>query len=141
MKRLLTAAAAVLVLAAGCGEDSDEPPVVGGEGGSGSAPVSLAGKTNEHGTATATGEFEVEADDFYFEPTYIQARASQAFTIEVQNEGNAPHTFTSTELGVDEQVGPGEKKKIKLKAPQTGTALFVCRFHQGQGMQGAVFVR
>ena len=125
---------AVALAVAACG-DSDEPT----EGGA-SPPVSLAGTTNEHGTKSATAEFELEADDFYFGPTYINANAGQVFTIEVHNEGKVAHTFTSTALGLDQEVQPGEKKTIKLTAPQSGTALFFCRFHQGQGMQGAVFV-
>ena len=122
--------ALALALAA-CG-DSDE--------GGGSTLVSLSGKTNEHGTKTATAELEVEADDFYFEPTYIKATAGQAFTVEIHNEGKVAHTFTSTALGVDQEVAAGEKKTITLTAPPSGNALFFCRFHQSQGMQGAVFV-
>jgi plastocyanin len=132
--RVALAVLAVAVLAVACG-DSDEPTETGG-----SPPVSIAGQTNDHGTKTATDKFEVEADDFYFGPTYIKATAGQAFTIELHNEGNTAHTFTSSVLAADEQIRPGEKKTVRLTAPETGTALFFCRFHQGQGMQGAVFV-
>lgn len=130
MRRLLTSmvvAVAVALLAGACG--SDEPP------------VNLPGKTNEHGTKTAGDELEVEADDLYFGPTYISATAGQQFALELHNEGNARHTFTSPALGVDLELEPGGRRTITVKAPASGTAEFHCRFHQIQGMQGAVFVR
>lgn len=124
----------LVLLSAACGGSDDSK-----EGG-GAPPVSLAGPTNDHGTKTAARGLEVEADDFYFGPTFIKATAGQTFTVELKNEGKATHTFTSTALGIDEELQPGQKKTVTLTAPQTGNALFFCRFHQGQGMQGAVFV-
>ncbi len=134
MRKLALTLSLVALFAIGCGGDG------GGEGG-GKAPVSLAGTTNNHGTKTASGETEVELDDFYFGPTFIKAKAGQKIEIELKNEGKAVHTFTSTDLGnVDEQLAAGTSKKITVTAPASGHALFFCRFHQGQGMQGAVFI-
>lgn len=125
----------VLVLfATGCGGSDDD------KGGGGAPPVSLAGPTSDHGTKTATQELEVELDDFYFGPTFIKATAGQTFTLRLKNEGKTPHTFSSTALGVDEELLPGESKTVRVTAPQTGSAVVICRYHQGQGMQGAIFV-
>ena len=127
MRRLLTTMVmAVTLLAGGCG--SDEPP------------VNLAGKTNEHGTKTAGDDLAVEADDFYFGPTYIKADAGQQFSVEIHNEGGARHTFTSPALGVDLELEPGARRTLTLKAPASGTAEFHCRFHEIEGMQGAIYV-
>ena len=137
MKRLLMALAVFSLLLAGCAGDEEE------EGsGPASPPVSLAGTTNDHGTKAASGRMEVELDDFYFGPTFITATAGQEITLELHNEGDAPHTFTSTELGnIDEELAPGERRTVKVTAPASGSALITCRFHRGQGMQGALVVR
>lgn len=136
MRKLVVLVAVVALLTAGCGG--------GGSGESSkpaSAPVSLAGQTTNHGTKTASGTLEVELDDFYFGPTFIKATPGQRVTLELKNEGKATHTFTTTDLGdVDEQMAPGQSRMVTVTAPQSGNGVFFCRFHRGQGMQGAVFV-
>ena len=125
--------AVVLLPTVGCGGSGDSTDA-------GGPPVSLSGTTNDHGTKTARAKLEMELDDFYFGPTFVEASAGQNFTIELENEGTAQHTFTSTDLGIDVQLEPGQKKTVTVTAPRSGVALFMCRFHQNQGMQGAVFV-
>lgn len=134
MRRIvITLAVAALVLA-GCGKDKESTS-------SGAPPVSLSGTTNNHGSKTATGTMEVELDDFYFGPTFVKATPGQRITLELKNEGKSTHTFTSPGLGnVDEQLAPGASKTITVTAPQAGNVTYFCRFHQGQGMQGAVYV-
>jgi plastocyanin len=135
MKKVVLIVSVVAVVLAGCGDDESET-----EGG-GAPPVSLAGTTNNHGTRTASGSMEVELDDFYFGPTFIKAEAGQRITITLHNEGQAPHTFTTSELGnVDEQLESGARTEITVTAPRSGQAVFFCRFHRGQGMQGALFI-
>ena len=126
------AAAAVLALfVGGCADDEPEEST---------PPVSLPGRVNDHGTATAENDLQVEAGDLYFGPTFIEAKAGQRFSVELHNEGSARHTFTSGDLGVDLELPPGDRRTISLIAPASGTASFHCRFHEGQGMQGAVFI-
>jgi plastocyanin len=133
--RRIRAALAVLavlaVLAGGCGGDDSEDTA---------PPVSLPGKVNDHGTAKAENGLDLEADDLYFGPTFIEAKAGQRFSVELHNEGDARHTFTSSELGVDLELTAGARRTISLTAPATGLADFHCRFHEGQGMKGAVFI-
>ena len=134
MRKLAVILSLVALAAVACGGSSKTEST-------GTPPVSLAGTTNNHGTKTASASMEVELDDFYFEPTFIKAKPGETITIEVKNEGKAVHTFTSPDLGnVDEQLAAGTSKKIMVTAPSTGQALFYCRFHQGQGMQGAIFI-
>ncbi|MEA2704418.1 MAG: hypothetical protein QOD63_2363 [Actinomycetota bacterium] len=128
----------VALLTSACGSDDD--------GGSSSAttvaspPVSLTGTVNDHGTATASNDMEVELDDFYFGPTFIKATAGQQFTVKLASEGKANHTFTIDSLGIDQQFAPDESKSVSITAPASGTLEFYCRFHKGRGMQGAIFV-
>ncbi len=140
MKRFLVVLATCSLLLAGCaGDDGEEG---GGGGGAAAPPVSLDGPTNDHGTQAASGRMEVELDDFYFGPTFITATAGQEITLELHNEGDAPHTFTSTELGnIDEELAPGARRTVKVTAPSSGRALIICRFHRAQGMQGALVIR
>ena len=131
MRRTLATLAVLALLLTGCGDDDSEDSA---------PPVSLVGQVNNHGTAEAEDDLQMEADDLYFGPTFIEAKAGQRFSVELHNEGSARHTFTSDDLGVDLELPPGARRTISLTAPETGSASFHCRFHEGQGMKGAVFV-
>ena len=134
MRRLTVVVAAIALAVGACGGSGDSSKSGGGP------PVSLAGTTNDHGTATATADLKMELDDFYFGPTFLRATAGQTFTLQLENEGSEPHTFTSQALGIDEHLEPGQKRTVTVTAPQSGTALFTCRLHQTLGMQGAIIV-
>ena len=131
MRRKVATLALFALLLTGCGDDDAEDSA---------PPVSLAGQVNDHGTAQAKDDLELEADDLYFGPTFIEAEAGQRFSVELHNEGSARHTFTSDDLGVDLELPPGARRTISLTAPESGSSSFHCRFHEGQGMQGAVFI-
>jgi len=129
MRRLVVTLSLVALLAVGCG------------GGSSSPPVSLAGSTNNHGTKSAKDDMTVVADNFSFSPTFITASPGQKFTVQLKNDSNARHTFTSPTMAVDLELAPGNSRTVTLTAPTTGSVEFHCRFHQSQGMQGAVYVK
>ncbi len=130
MRRIVVALAVAALVLTGCGDDdSDSAP-----------PVSLPGRVNDHGSATAENDMQIEADDSYFAPTFIEAKAGQRFSVELHNEGSQRHTFTSNELGVDLELPQGARRTVSVTAPATGLADFHCRFHEGQGMKGAVFI-
>jgi plastocyanin len=149
---LVVLPAALVLGVAACGSSSGSGSGGGGSGGgssstastggAGTAPVALQGKVTNKGTKTldpGATELEVEADDFYFKPTFVKAAPGQKLEIEIENEGSATHTFTSTALGVDEELSPGAKKTVEVTVPTDGAAGFFCRFHRSQGMQGAIF--
>ena len=120
----------LVLVAASCGGD---------EGGT----ITLGGETaNDHGTEDVSAEscIEFELDDFYFSPTVLQGEPGQTLALEAFNEGEAAHTFTSEELGVDEQLDPEGEASIEITFPESGQIVFICRFHEGQGMRGAVEV-
>lgn len=122
---------ALAIVAASCGGDE--------EGGT----ITLGGESaNDHGSEDVSAETSIafEMDDFYFEPTVLQGTAGQTLTLEVENEGENAHTFTSDDLGVDQEVGPGEEAEIEVTFPDSGQVVFICRFHSGQGMRGALEV-
>jgi plastocyanin len=134
------AAAAVLVLAvAACGGygggNDDES-----EGGS----TTIGGMTAQlHGTkdvSNESGKVEIEMYDDYFEPTILKGKPGRKITLELKNEGENPHTLTVSEQGVDQEVQPGEEAEADVTFPQSGELTFVCRFHEGRGMVGALEV-
>jgi hypothetical protein len=60
----------------------------------------------------------------------------------LKNDGQNPHTFTSTAFGIDQQVNAGETKDVQITLPQSGATEFHCKFHQqSNGMQGAFFFK
>lgn len=139
MRRLAVLASALaLVACAPPGQKNPFPPLSGDD--EKSPPVTLEGKVNDEGTKTLRGdELELEADDFYFEPTYVEAEAGATVKVEVENEGKATHTFTIDSLEIDQEIQPDEKKEISVTLPSSGTVNYYCRFHRAQGMQGAFY--
>ena len=133
----MVAAASVLVLTlAACGGSSggDESE----EGGS----TTIAGMTAQlHGTKDVSGEtgkVEIELDDDYFEPTILKGTPGQTVTLELKNEGNNPHTLTISDQDVDTEVQPGDEAEVDVTFPDSGQLAFVCRFHESNGMVGAL---
>ena len=109
-------------------------------------PVTLEGKVNNKGEKTVKkGKISVEADDFYFKPTFLKAKPGTTVTVSLKNEGKTQHTFTSDALGVDQTLNPDQKATVTVTLPASGATNFYCRFHgptgtgTNQGMQGAFF--
>jgi plastocyanin len=145
-KRIVLPFVAVALVLVGCGGDDDDSTVSDNSPAQTTAqstapPVSLPGTVNDHGTrdASSAADVEVEQDNFYFNPTFIQVKGGQTLRIKLHNEGSAAHTFTSRLLNVDREVPPGGRAELSVTLPQTGPVAFSCRFHSGSGMQGAFF--
>ena len=126
----------------GSGSGSDSASGTATSAASGSAPVSLPGKVNEHGTKAVTdgGELEMELDDFYFGPTYVTGPAGAKVKIDLSNEGQKNHTFTIDSAKIDTEVDTGQKATVEVTLPASGSLAFYCRFHVSGGMQGAFSV-
>jgi plastocyanin len=119
---------------------------VGPVGAKSSKPVQVDGKVNVKGTkdisAKKSASVEIEADDYYFEPTFLKVQPGEKVSITLENEGNATHTFTSDSLNIDKTVAPGKSAKVTVTVPTAGTAFeFHCDFHQSMGMQGAFYTK
>jgi plastocyanin len=118
---------------------TEEATAIPQEGGESEPPVSLAGPVNNHGTASVSGDrLSMELDDFYFEPTFVEAEAGSSFTVDLHNEGGVPHTFTVKGQDVDVVLDAGAEGSAEVTMPADAESLvFICRFHEAQGMQGA----
>jgi plastocyanin len=141
MKKLVIVLAVLAMSAWGCAQNEDpalesEPSPEATD----TAPAATGGEVNDHGTETFTSEtfdVELELDNFYFSPTYIKAPGGSTATIELHNEGSAPHTFTIDALNVDEELEPDARKTIEVELGTETRYEFYCRFHGDQGMRGA----
>ena len=108
-------------------------------GAKGKAPVKLDGKVNNKGTATIkNGKVDIEADNFYFEKTFLKGTAGDV-TVEVENEGSVPHSFTIDDQDIDEVIQPGKKATVTVSLEAGKPVNFYCKFHVSSGMQGAMF--
>ena len=70
----------------------------------------------------------------------MKGTPGQTVTLELKNEGENPHTLTISDAGVDTEVQPGDEAEADVTFPQSGELTFVCRFHEGKGMVGALEV-
>jgi plastocyanin len=130
----LFAVVLVLALAAtACGKENGTEE--GGE------TITIAGqKANDHGMKDVSGEssVELEQDNFYFEPTVLEGTPGQKLTIELSNEGSALHNFSIPDQSIDQDVQPDAKGEVTVTFPNSGTLVFFCKYHQSQGMVGAL---
>ena len=138
MRKLLAVTVLMTAAAVGCGKSKTETRA------SGAPPVSLPGQVTNHSSADVSGKgarakLDLEVDDFYFGPTFVKAAPGQVVTVTVKNEGRATHTFTVDGSGVDQQLSPDTKATIEVTMPASGYVNYYCRFHRGQGMQGAFY--
>ena len=107
----------------------------------GKGTITIQGQeANDHGEedVSCASTVELEADDFYFEPTVLVGDPGQALTIHVTNEGDSPHNFSIELAEIDENIDPGEEVEVDVVIPEVGTLVYFCAFHQGGGMLGGL---
>ncbi len=109
-KTVLALAFAAALIATGCGGDDG-----GGD----------AGGNGNGGDAATT----VTARDFAFAPTSVTVEPGEV--IEVENTGEASHTFTveeGEEHLIDVEISPGATENVTVDV-ESGEYEFYCRFH------------
>jgi plastocyanin len=139
--RSITLAAAAIGVAAVVAAFAGAPA-----GAASKPPVTLGQKVNFKGTKDvskkSSATVDEELDDYYFEPTFIKAKAGEKITFNIDNEGKMAHTFTSDVLNVDKELQPGKSAKVTVTVPSDGALFqFHCSFHESQGMAGGVFTK
>jgi plastocyanin len=119
-----------------CGGDSSSSSAE--EGGT----ITLDGRNaNDHGTGAVSGdETDVEVDSFYFSPTVLTGTAGQKVTLKLENESSTLHNFSLTDQNVDMDIPAGGDVTVTVTMPDSGTAVFFCKYHQTNGMVGALQV-
>lgn len=108
-------------------------------GGASAKTVTLGGTTfNDHGTKDVSGSdgLDLEADSFYFEPTFLRGRPGQTVKLEIENESGTLHNISVKGGTTDMDIPAKGKVEVTLTFPQSGAMLFFCKYHAGQGMNG-----
>ncbi len=111
----------------------------GAEGGTPAAGTTPGAAGDE--TATAVTTVEVVSHDIFFEPNEVTIPADTDVTVNLPNEGAAPHNFSIDELGIDVDIAPGATEQVVINAP-AGEYEYYCNIpgHKEAGMVGTLIV-
>src|SRR5215813_2414927 len=106
------------------------------------APTQGTMTISDHGTLAVKGkqEIELEADEYYFKPTFLQGMPGQRLTLEIENESGTLHNISLPEQHLDMDIPPKGKVLVEVVFPTSGTVRFFCKFHEALGMHGALHV-
>jgi len=106
------------------------------------APTQGTMTISDHGTLAVKGkqEIELEADEYYFKPTFLQGMPGQRLTLEIENESGTLHNISLPEQHLDVDIPPKGKVMVDVVFPASGTVRFFCKFHEALGMHGALRV-
>jgi uncharacterized cupredoxin-like copper-binding protein len=138
---LLIATLALLLAAAGCGDEGEVERAGTSTGGQ------TGGQTATQG-GTATGEarevVQVEETDFAIEPKDVDVPEEGVIQFDVDNAGQVDHAFEVEGNGVHQEtknIAPGERDTLKVElAPGTYTTYCPIGDHRERGMEGKVVV-
>jgi len=91
-----------------------------------------------HGTkdVRSLSKLELEADDYYFSPTFLRGKPGQKLTLLVESEARTLHNLSISSLGIDKDIPPKGKVRLDVTFPASGGLGFTCKFHGGLGMNG-----
>jgi YVTN family beta-propeller protein len=81
-------------------------------------------------------KLDLEADDYYFSPTFLRGKPGQKLTLLVESEGSILHNLTIPALGIDRDIPPKGKVQVDVTFPSSGVLAFTCKFHGALGMNG-----
>ncbi len=81
-------------------------------------------------------KLELEADDYYFSPTFLRGTPGQKLTLIVESEASTLHNISIPALGIDKDVPPRGKIQVDVTFPASGVLAFSCKFHGPLGMNG-----
>jgi len=92
----------------------------------------------DHGTKDVRkrSKLELEADDYYFSPTFLRGSPGQKLTLLVENEASTLHNISIPALGIDKDIPPKGKVQVDVTFPASGTLAVSCKFHGSLGMNG-----
>jgi hypothetical protein len=83
--------------------------------------------------AEAMPVFSIKALGGILDPAIIEVPADTRFKIELENEGNDPVEFESTELHVEKVLAGGARSYVVINGLKPGTYTFFDDFHPNTG--------
>jgi uncharacterized cupredoxin-like copper-binding protein len=104
-------------------------------------PGAEGGTPTTGATTAAAMTVDVVAQDIFFEPKELTIPANTDVTVNLPNEGAAPHNFSIDALGIDVDIAPGATEQVVINAP-AGEYEFYCNVpgHKEAGMVGTLTV-
>lgn len=121
---------ALTLAACGGGDETDG-------GGATTPPTATATSPSPTETETS-GETRIAMEDNSFQPNSLEVASGTE--LELDNEGDNPHTFTIDGEDIDVQVNAGGDSQNVTIDLDPGTYDFFCRFHASLGMMGSLTV-
>jgi plastocyanin len=109
-----------------------------GGGGYGHGSYGGGGGGNGGGSGGGKSALTVTQANYMFTPSTPKVASGDAITVD-NSTPDTPHTFTVDGENIDVTVAPGTSQDVTIDLP-AGTYPFFCRFHQSQGMTGALKV-
>jgi len=79
---------------------------------------------------------DLEADNYYFEPTFLRGSPGQKLKVEIENESGTLHNFSIPDQHLDVNIPPKGKVVVAIAFPSSGVVRFFCKFHSARGMNG-----
>jgi plastocyanin len=91
-----------------------------------------------HGTRDVSAQHVVkmEADDYYFGPTFLRGTPGQRVRLRIENESGTLHNITLAGQDVDRDILPKQTIEVDVTMPLSGAVAFTCKFHGALGMNG-----
>jgi len=105
----------------------------------GAKSVTIAGIVySDHGTRDISGQrlVKMEADDYYFGPTFLRGKPGQRVRLRVENESGTLHNITIADQQIDRDILPKKTIEVDVTVPPSGVVTFSCKFHGPLGMNG-----
>ncbi len=84
---------------------------------------------------------KMEADDYYFGPTFLRGKPGQRVRLRIENESGTLHNITIAGLQVDRDILPKKTIEVDVTIPESGALVFSCKFHGPLGMNGQLAAR
>ena len=91
-----------------------------------------------HGTkdVKGQGDLDLEADNYYFAPTFLRGTPGQKLKVEIENESSTLHNFSIPDQHLDVDIPRKGKVAVEITFPPSGVVYFFCKFHSARGMNG-----
>jgi YVTN family beta-propeller protein len=92
----------------------------------------------DHGSRDVTSlrVVKMEADDYYFGPTFLRGKPGQRLRLRIENESGTLHNITLAAQQIDRDILPKKTIELDVIVPASGTLVFSCKFHGPLGMNG-----
>jgi YVTN family beta-propeller protein len=92
----------------------------------------------DHGTRDVRGQasLHLEADDYYFSPTFLRGTPGQKLRLLVESESGTLHNVSIPAQKIDRDIPPHGKAMVEVTFPASGVVRLFCKVHTALGMNG-----